>query len=321
MERRPEQLKRLNLSIIIATQNSQDRLAVCLDSLTHQDTRHSFEIVIGDDGSSDDTLAIGRAFGCRILSQPGRGTAAARNLAASASVGDILVFVSTDVELEEDFLAGLMRPLADAGVQGCTGEIVLIGKPARRASRRRDSSVKSGSLRVLAVRKEAFWNVGGFNETIPDEDTQMLDLYHRLKQSGIRIASSMDARGWSRANRDITSAATSQFRAACWAGNAIRQTGWTHQKPVIATAGIAWSVPGLLQSTREGIVSLICWPAETLLLTTAYCAGLLLGLLEYQKPRNAREKNSRLSPPRLKLVVIEGTLTAERTTLHTRKAA
>ena len=308
------------ISIIIAATSGPDRLAVCLDSLAHQDTRHPLELVLADDGVTSETLSIARAFGCRILSQPGKGSAAARNLAASASVGEILVFISTELEPEEDFLDGLARPLTDTGVQACTGEACLFQRSSRRRAGRRRATSQPASLLAIAVKKDAFWEAGGFDETIADEQTQFLDLYHRLGRRGIQIASNPDARAWLNKNQDSASAAASRFTAARWAGRTVRSTSLSDIRQALSAALLAWDCPGIVEAYWEGPAALLSWPAQTLLFTAAYWTGLLNGIFFHDRTRV--ENGQKLDTvPRLKLVVVDGTLTAEKSVLHRRKAA
>src|SRR5215208_8250934 len=69
------------VSIVIATFNRGDYLGATLDSIFTQSFR-DFEVIVVDDGSTDDTRRVIDAFGSRVryLYQNNRGPAAARNL-------------------------------------------------------------------------------------------------------------------------------------------------------------------------------------------------------------------------------------------------
>ncbi len=91
----------LPLSVVITTFNRCDLLAKTLESLTRQtlDIRE-FEVVIINDGSSDNTAAVVEGYSgklpIRYIYQNNAGLASARNHGIFASQGDILLFLDDD---------------------------------------------------------------------------------------------------------------------------------------------------------------------------------------------------------------------------------
>lgn len=71
------------------------------------------EVLVVDDGSADDTAAVARAAGARVLSLGGGGgKGQAMRAGLEASRGDLLVFLDADVEnTSAGFVAGLLGPL------------------------------------------------------------------------------------------------------------------------------------------------------------------------------------------------------------------
>ena len=55
----PPQFPAIEVSIIVPARNEEANLGACLESLTAQ-TGVAFEIIVVDDGSTDQTLAIAR---------------------------------------------------------------------------------------------------------------------------------------------------------------------------------------------------------------------------------------------------------------------
>ena len=95
---------RRRISVVIPTRNRQDILWRCLDALEAQTlSTSSFEVLVVDDGSDDETEARIRERGhsprlaLRLLHQDRRGPASARNLAIARARGDLLLFVNDDV--------------------------------------------------------------------------------------------------------------------------------------------------------------------------------------------------------------------------------
>lgn len=88
---------RLSVSVIIPTYNRRDFLREALQSVFEQ-TLPSLEVLVADDGSTDDTAAmVAVEFPTvRILFQPNRGPSAARNLGIRTARGEWLAFLDSD---------------------------------------------------------------------------------------------------------------------------------------------------------------------------------------------------------------------------------
>ena len=91
---------RIQVAVIIPAYNASRYLAHTLQSVSNQ-THKALEIVIIDDGSTDDTVSICRRFAAgdprmRILSTENRGVAAARNTGIKASKSAYIAFLDAD---------------------------------------------------------------------------------------------------------------------------------------------------------------------------------------------------------------------------------
>lgn len=99
------------VSVIIPTYNSFESLKLTLSSLDNQklDSKQKklIEVIVIDDGSTDDTIDILKekfSFNLRYFKQNNLGRVYARNLGATLALGKILIFLDSDVVLEEHFL-------------------------------------------------------------------------------------------------------------------------------------------------------------------------------------------------------------------------
>ena len=97
------------MSVIIPTYNRSRNLYHCLSALTEQ-TESAFEVIVCDDGSTDDTQAVVASFSDRLNLryrwQPDEGfrAAEARNLGVRLARGKFLVFLDSDVIVPSTFL-------------------------------------------------------------------------------------------------------------------------------------------------------------------------------------------------------------------------
>lgn len=102
----------MEISVVIPTYNRREFLRKALDGLREQSLDpHCFEVVVADDGSSDDTAAVAAVeypFQVRYCRQENQGSAAARNLGAQASQGEVLAYLDDDIRVEPIYLESIL---------------------------------------------------------------------------------------------------------------------------------------------------------------------------------------------------------------------
>jgi len=114
-------------SIIIPTYNRADSIENTLQSCFQQ-TFSDFEVVVVDDGSTDNSLEILQAINdkrLQVISQQNAGPAAARNTGMDAASGDYLAFLDSDDVWYPDFLQCSDRMLSDEAEQILYGQIIV----------------------------------------------------------------------------------------------------------------------------------------------------------------------------------------------------
>ncbi len=113
------------VSAIVPTLDGARTLPALLAALAHERAAGTVgEVVAIDSGSRDDTVKLLRAAGARVLDLGGAafGHASARNRAADAATGKLLLFVTQDVEPVGDaWLPPLLEALDDERVAGAFG--------------------------------------------------------------------------------------------------------------------------------------------------------------------------------------------------------
>lgn len=98
------------VSILIPAFNAQDWIADTIRSALAQTWQHK-EIIVVDDGSTDQTVAVARRFASQnvtVVTQPNQGAAAARNHAYALSRGDYIQWLDADDILSPDKIAKQM---------------------------------------------------------------------------------------------------------------------------------------------------------------------------------------------------------------------
>ena len=98
-------------SIIVPVYNAEKTLCDCLKSIQMQTFPH-FEVLLVDDGSSDNSLDICRQYAERdqrfvVFHQDNEGPSAARNVGLEHASGAYVTFVDSDDALEKDYLSSL----------------------------------------------------------------------------------------------------------------------------------------------------------------------------------------------------------------------
>ena len=96
------------ISVIINCYNQDKFLEKCLDSVINQ-TYKNLEIIIVDDGSTDNTLKISKKYQkkdnrIKVISTPNYGLSKSRNIGIDNSTGDYLYFVDSDDIIEKDVI-------------------------------------------------------------------------------------------------------------------------------------------------------------------------------------------------------------------------
>lgn len=197
------------LSVVVPAHNAGRTLRECLAALARSTIpRALWELIVVDDGSTDDTAAIAADLADAVIKLPGkrRGPAYARNRGVEASRGDYIAFVDPSVAIQPDALQRLVTLLetrSDVGaVCGCwdpragQGGIATQYHALWRRFEQRTGDVQSFWAGLGAVRAQVFGEVGPFDEWLyPDPSVEDTELGHRMRLAGMRIVRLPDVRG------------------------------------------------------------------------------------------------------------------------------
>jgi glycosyltransferase involved in cell wall biosynthesis len=185
------------VSVVIATCNRAEFLPATLDSVLEQEFR-DFELIVVDDGSTDDTEAVLRRYGdrIRVISQPNQGPSAARNTGAAVARAPWIAFQDSDDLCAPQHLATLYGQVLrqpDCGMVFANGaylkgpehsrETIIPAFKSRRMAREglrwRDLFEKSiVRLQAALLSKAAYDAIGGHDPAL--RISMDLDLAFRI---------------------------------------------------------------------------------------------------------------------------------------------
>ncbi|MBI4526604.1 MAG: glycosyltransferase [Deltaproteobacteria bacterium] len=112
------------VSVVVPVWNGEQTIAQCLASLLKMHfPAERREILVVDNGSTDNTAAIVKRFPVRYLTEERRGAPLARNRGIRASQGEIVAFTDADCVVSRGWLQELFRAFDQGDVGGVAGEI------------------------------------------------------------------------------------------------------------------------------------------------------------------------------------------------------
>jgi len=186
------------ISVVIPVRNGARALDACLQAACAA-ALPDHEVVVVDDGSTDESAAIAARHPCRLVRpESGRGASAARNAGAAAAHGEILFFTDADCILGPRTLPQAAAALAAAGPRAIVGGTYETRPfdpgffPAFQAvfvnyhEIRHLDEPDYVATHAMAIRTADFRASGGFDEHFLPilEDVEFC---HRLRRAGYRL--------------------------------------------------------------------------------------------------------------------------------------
>lgn len=187
----------MSISIIIPTLNEETVIRDLIASLDR--LSGDFEVIVADGGSQDETVALLRQCGLRVI-ETTRGRGKQMNAGAQTATGDVLLFLHADTRLPEGALAKIEGLLKDERV--CGGNFSLTFDGASRIAwllTKLYPLLRLGGMcygdSAIFVRRIVFEQLGGYRDYPIFEDS---DLYRRMRSVGkfvrLRVAAVTSSR-------------------------------------------------------------------------------------------------------------------------------
>ena len=196
--------KSRRISVVVPVYNGAATLAGCLDALYASD-HDDFEVIVVDDGSTDETRQIASRYQCRVLALcENVGSAQAKNLGAREAFGEILFFTDADIHVSRQALSYVAEALSDPDVDGVVGLLSEACPYTDFASqfknlwmhftyRRQPRRVGLFFTSAAAIRRDIFLREGGFDSRYTGASiTEDIEFGQRLLSLGYQIV--MDQR-------------------------------------------------------------------------------------------------------------------------------
>jgi glycosyltransferase involved in cell wall biosynthesis len=172
------------VSVIMAAYNAAEHIGEALESALAQDWR-PLEIVVVDDGSSDDTATVVARYPEVVyVQQDNKGPSAARNAAAEHSAGEFVANFDSDDLLPTTRVGDQVGYLlAHPEVGAVFGRQEWLNAPEWMARDSVYGDVDGIPLSSVMFRREVFFQLGGYDTSfVHGED---MDLLVRMRECGI----------------------------------------------------------------------------------------------------------------------------------------
>lgn len=195
----------LRFSVVVPAYNAAATIASCVEGLLRQtEPRERYEVIVVDDGSTDDTAGIAGRLGVTVIRQSNRGPAAARNRGAAQARGEIVLFTDADCVPDRGWVAQMARPFGDASVAAVKGayrtsQSSLTARFCQAEFEERFALLaQAGTTDMVdtyaaAFRKGVFDAMDGFDESFPAANNEDTDLSYRIAAAGHRMVFNPDA--------------------------------------------------------------------------------------------------------------------------------
>ncbi|MDQ4214082.1 bifunctional polysaccharide deacetylase/glycosyltransferase family 2 protein [Microbacterium capsulatum] len=231
------------VTVIVPAYNEAAGIEAAVRSIAA--STHPVEVIVVDDGSTDDTAGIVERLGLdgvRVLRRSNGGKPAALNTGIAAASHELIVMVDGDTVFEPDTVARLVQSFADPAVGAISGNTKVVNRGGVLGRWQHIEYVVGFNLdrrlfdlaecmptvpgAIGAFRRSALAGVGGVSDDTLAEDT---DLTMAILRDGWRVVYREDARAWTEVPADLGALWKQRYR---WCYGTL-QAMWKHRGAVL----------------------------------------------------------------------------------------
>ena len=190
-------MKEYFVSIVIPVYNAGRTIAKTIDACLNQDyPQENLEIIVVNDGSTDNTAEIIEKYPVKYIFQEKSGPAKARNTGWKNARGEIICFTDADCIPPKDWIFQISKYYISDDVAGVGGSYEILNPTSLLASciheeivSRHLKMAKKGVTHLgsfnLSLRKSVLERIGGFNEGLKMSEDR--DISYRIAKLGWRL--------------------------------------------------------------------------------------------------------------------------------------
>jgi GT2 family glycosyltransferase len=196
----PSEAAPVEVSVVLACRDAAEYLPAQLEALSRQAWPGSWEVVVSDNGSRDDSLEVVERYRPRLprlvvvnsSARPGPG--AARNVGVEAAAGARIVFCDADDVVGNGWLRAMAAALEAHDLVAARMEHSSLNRPSGVRERREEPGLLQSRppflpyamACALGVRRSVHEALGGFDETFRDAGEDR-DYCYRAQFAGFRL--------------------------------------------------------------------------------------------------------------------------------------
>lgn len=190
---------RKRVTVVVPAYNAARTIEQCLSALMGQSyPRELFEVIVVDDGSTDQTSQTIKQFPVQYIHQNNQGPATARNAGAAAGIGDILLFTDADCVPDPHWIEEMTTAFEDPQVMAVKGayrsrQPEMVARFAQiEFEERFDLLERAGTTDMVdtyaaGYRAQLFRELGGFDTRFPVANNEDTELSYRMAAAGHRM--------------------------------------------------------------------------------------------------------------------------------------
>jgi len=270
------------VTVVVPAYNEQECITNTLLSLSASD--HPVEVIVVDDGSTDDTSAIVEELGLpnvRLIRQRNSGKPTALNTGVAAASHDLIVMMDGDTVFEPSTVRELVQPFADQRVGAVAGNAKVGNRDTLIGAWQHIEYVMGFNLdrrmydvlncmptipgAIGAFRRTALQQAGGMSDDTLAEDTDVTMALHR---AGWKVVYAEDARAWTEAPVSMKQLWSQRYR---WSYGTM-QAMWKHRHALLERGPAG-------HFGRVGLPFVSLFMVVTPLLAPAFDIGMVYGVV------------------------------------------